>query len=210
MRCVAHPDQPALSTCRRCGDASCAACLHQASDSSLCPACQQWCVERRVELLSAERTVSLVGISIVCASLGWLAMCIAVVVMAFGKDPKLRDSLLTTWGPVLPLPPVFFAYGVALARVRTQRCWPAVIASVGMLPMFPSGTLVGVASLIALSMQRVREIFGKEHQRIIRSTPEVRLGASYRLLAVTAVLIWPVALSVFGMLYAWVKGMPLV
>jgi hypothetical protein len=208
MHCAVHPGESATTTCRRCGDAACASCLQQNGNGSLCLACQEWSIERRLELLTAERLVRALGIAIACVSLGWLGVCLALFV-ATASDPKLRGPLLLTWVPILCVVLALLIYGISLARARTARRWPAAVAGIGMLPMLPVGTLMGAGLLMALVTGRVRKVFSKEHLTIVANTPHVRLGSSFALLAVGAAFVLPIAsVLAFVIFYNVVGGAP--
>jgi hypothetical protein len=198
--CALHADTPAVATCTRCGDSACAACLQVTSGSALCRACQQRAMQRRLDLLGAERLVRALGITIIVVSLFWL--CMGVVAVAFATTSPQGEGILVTWAPVLPIAPAFLVYGIALARARTSLRWPAQLASIGMLMLIPVGTLLGIASLAVLTTARVRTVFSKEHLSIIRITPQVKLGSNFTLLAVAAVAVWLVELVTgFALIY---------
>ena len=193
--------------CKRCGDAACAACVKQNARSQHCQACHKWAIERRVALLGAERVVRALGVAIVCLTVGLLVCFVGMLIAV--PVPKLRGVLVLTWFPVAATLVFFAIYGLALARARTSWRWPAVAAGVGMLPLVPLGSLLGIASLLALHSRRVRELLSKDHLSIIASTPEVSLGRSFAVLAVSAAVLWPVASIVgFVVIYTLMNDAP--
>jgi hypothetical protein len=111
--CALHADTPAVATCTRCGDSACAACLQVTSESALCRACQQRAMQRRLDLLGAERLVRALGITIIVVSLFWL--CLGVIAVVIATTAPQKEGVLVTWAPVLPI-------GWSLA-LRSSTSW---------------------------------------------------------------------------------------
>jgi hypothetical protein len=139
--CAAHPDNPAVGTCRRCGNYVCDLCATDWRDRSLCPACVDRALEKG-EAVPGEAAahVRQALMALVLGASAWGALAVGFVILAVGVSAQ--NILLLLVGTLVifssPLPAVI-GVGQAVSALRS-RGDHMILATLG---LFVSGLHVG-------------------------------------------------------------------
>ncbi len=155
-RCTVHASNPALGTCRRCGNFLCAVCRSAWRDQVLCVACVERALMASEATPEAERGHRRQAIAAVLLGLcAWLMAAGAMAMIVAGVAQGLNQALVGL-GALLfmasPLPSVAgVGQGAAAVRARGDSL---ILATIGLiLSGLHTGVFVGFLTFAVLQNQ---------------------------------------------------------
>ena len=149
-RCAAHPNNPALGTCQRCGNFLCVVCRTRWRDRALCAAC----VDRALEANEAAPAAARIHfrqavLATVLGVLSWIGIVLAFLVISQGANQGSQG--LIGLGVILFLAtpgPAVFGVGQGAAALR-DRGDHMILATIGLiLSGLYAGLFVGTFTVL--------------------------------------------------------------
>jgi hypothetical protein len=152
-QCAVHPDNPAASTCQRCGNYVCEVCRTRWRERWLCAACVDRALDRK-EAVPAEAAAHLrqALLALVLGAVSWGIILVGVLVATAAVSSK-NIGLVVVASLVLLVSPVasILGLGQAVAALRT-RGDHMILATIGLIL---SGLHVGsIVGLLTFSLSQ--------------------------------------------------------
>lgn len=135
-------------------------------------------LQRRLDLLAHEKEIAVIGFA--CQGAGALALLISVGLIGgyflsmgpLGHEPPEAATITGLF--VLFLGTSFYWLGAGLRRFEPNRRIAAIAFGGLELLLFPVGTVWGLRHLRLLLSPEAKRVLSREHQELIRATPEIR------------------------------------
>jgi len=143
-RCAAHPNNPSIGTCERCGNFLCGVCRTRWQDRALCLACIERALdsrESRPEDARAHRRQA--GLALVFGIIAWVLILLGSLPMLFARPNNANASGLVILAGLVTLTsllPALFGVGQGAAAIRA-RGERMILATCGLILC---GTHLGV------------------------------------------------------------------
>jgi hypothetical protein len=143
-RCTAHPGNPALGTCQRCGNFLCAVCRTRWRERSWCMACVERALEAKETSPEEARAHFRQAIlAMICGVLAWGLTLAGFLLIALGMSGNDINPVPLIFGFLLLMPtplPALIGVGQGAAAIRA-RGDHMILATMGLIL---SGIHVGV------------------------------------------------------------------